>query len=83
MKPADWITLALNGQVLCNTGQLDAVTRRALDREVHRGTLVKWRGHWWPVAGARHGVGPLKTCYGTPAAHAAVQPKLHPEETTP
>jgi len=54
----------LNGAVICATGQVDAATKRALDKLVKAGTLAKWRGHWYPCAGANYGLGPLKTCWG-------------------
>lgn len=52
------------GGTIANIGQLDAATRRELDRMVRRGVLAKWRGHWFPIEGAPYGMGPLKTCYG-------------------
>lgn len=57
---------ALAGQVIVNIGQLPATDKRLLDAAVRRGKLVRWRGHWAPVAGAWYGIGPLKTCYGLP-----------------
>jgi hypothetical protein len=72
MNPEDWIARALSGAIIVNTGQLQKADTKALDREVRRGALVKWRGYWHPIAGAAWGIGPLKTCYGTPAAKAAV-----------
>ena len=67
------LALALAGQIICDTGQLEAADTKALLRAVRAGELVKWRGHWFPVSGADFGIGPLKTCYGTPEAHATVQ----------
>lgn len=58
---------ALAGEVICKIGQLDAGTVRALDKLVKAGTLAKWRGHWYPTAGANFGIGPLKSCWGLPA----------------
>jgi hypothetical protein len=66
------IKRALDGEVVCSIGQIDNETRRTLDRMVKFGTLTKWRGHFAPVAGAPHGFGPLKTCYGTPETFDAV-----------
>jgi hypothetical protein len=51
-------------RVVVDIGQLSQADRRALDREVRRGKLQKWRGRWCPVPGAPWGIGPLKTCYG-------------------
>ena len=59
--------------VIPDIGQVKGVWKKALEHEVKAGRLTKWRGHWFPVAGASHGIGPLKTCYGTPEARAAVQ----------
>lgn len=53
-------------------GQVRGAWKRALNKEVRVGRLVKWRGYWYPVAGSQWGIGPLKTCYGTPEARAAV-----------
>lgn len=57
---------ALNGVVIRASGQLDKATTRELDRLVRAGTLAKWRGHWYPCAGANYGIGPLKSCWGLP-----------------
>lgn len=61
------IAEALNGAVICNSGQCDKATVRALDKLVKAGKLAKWRGHWYPCAGANYGIGPLKSCWGLPA----------------
>jgi hypothetical protein len=66
------LTLALAGQVIVNIGQLADADTKALTQAVRAGTLIKWRGHWYPIAGADFGIGPLKTCYGTPEARAAI-----------
>lgn len=58
------ITSALAGEVICNIGQVDDTTKRALDKMWRAGTLLKWRGYWYPIAGAAYGIGPLKTCWG-------------------
>lgn len=58
------IDKALAGEVICNIGQVDKPTARALDKMWRAGTLLKWRGFWYPVAGASYGIGPLKTCWG-------------------
>lgn len=57
----------LSGEnVVADTGQVRGLWKRQLEREVRAGRLVKWRGKWFPVAGAPGGIGPDKTCYGTP-----------------
>lgn len=63
MSAPDWIAVA-HTRVVCDIGQLTTTDRRRLDAEVRRGALAKWRGYWFPVAGASYGIGPLKTCYG-------------------
>lgn len=60
-------------KVVVNIGQLDAATKRKLDGMVRKGRIVKWRGYWFPIAGAPAGIGPLKTCYGIPPAYEAVR----------
>jgi len=52
--------------VVPNIGQVKGAWKAALEHEVRAGRLTKWRGHWYPVAGAPWGLGPLKTCYGRP-----------------
>lgn len=59
----DFITDALS-DVVCDIGQLDAATKRKLERLVRNGVITKWRGYWFPIAGAPFGIGSLKTCYG-------------------
>jgi hypothetical protein len=55
---------ALSGDVVVDIGQIDKEERRALDRAVKRGEIVKWRGYFWPHRGhPTCGIGPLKTCY--------------------
>lgn len=61
------INEALAGTVICNIGQVDKETQRALDKLVRAGTLAKWRGYWYPTPGANWGIGPLKSCWGLPA----------------
>lgn len=60
-------------EVECDIGQVKGAWKKALEREVRAGRLTKWKGHWFPVAGANFGLGPLKTCYGTPAARMAAE----------
>lgn len=63
----------LTGQIIVNIGQLDALTAHKLNKLVDAGTLAKWRGKWYPVAGASWGIGPDKTCWGLIPEH---QPEL-------
>lgn len=53
--------------VVVNIGQVKGAWKRQLHREIAAGRLVTWKGKWFPVAGAPVGIGPDKTCYGTPA----------------
>lgn len=66
MTNNDFVLAALKGSVVVDIGQIDGSTRRALNREVAKGALMRWRGFWYPVAGASHGLGPLKTCWAVP-----------------
>jgi hypothetical protein len=50
-------------EVICDIGQVTKDDRRLLNRLVRAGTAVKWRGYWFPVAGASYGIGPIKTCW--------------------
>lgn len=51
------------GQVIPDIGQVDASDLRNLKALIRRGDVVKWRGKWYPDAGAAYGLGPDKTCY--------------------
>lgn len=51
-------------RVVAVIGQVDDASRRKLDAAARNGEIAKWRGYWYPVAGAPFGIGPLKTCYG-------------------
>lgn len=53
-------------KVIPNIGQVRGVFKNVLEKEVRAGRLAKWQGHWHPSPGAPWGIGPLKTCYGTP-----------------
>ena len=65
--PEDRLADLLAGrEVEANIGQVKGAWKAALDREVRAGRLTRWQGHWFPVAGAPYGLGPLKTCYGHP-----------------
>lgn len=57
---------ALYGEVVVDIGHLGKIDVRLLDRAVRAGKLVKWRGKWFPNAGAPVGVGPDKNCWSTP-----------------
>lgn len=65
--------------VVADIGQVKGAWKAALEKEVRAGRLAKWKGCWFPTAGAPGGIGPLKTCYGTPelAAHFAAQAALY------
>lgn len=56
--------LCING-VICNIGQISKQVARKLDKWAKRpeNKIVKFRGHWFPVAGCPEGIGPLKTCW--------------------
>lgn len=65
--PEDVFAAILAGdQVIADIGQVGGLWKRMLEREVRAGRLAKWRGKWFPQAGAPFGMGPDKTCYGTP-----------------
>lgn len=73
--PENWLADVLAGRdVEVDIGQVKGAWRKALQREVRAGRLVTWRGRWFPIAGARFGIGPLKTCYGTVTARDLLQP---------
>ena len=59
--------------VVPDIGQVKGAWGSALKREVKAGRLITWKGYWYPVAGAPRGIGPLKTCYGTPEAAATLR----------
>jgi len=66
--PEDALAAVLAGEdVVANIGQVTGLWKQMLEREVRAGRLTKWRGKWFPHAGAPFGLGPDKTCYGTPA----------------
>lgn len=54
--------------VVADIGQVEGEWKRLLEQAVRAGQLVKWKGKWFPTAGAPWGMGPLKTCYGTAEA---------------
>lgn len=69
--PESALAAVLSGQeVIADIGQVKGAWKRPLEHEVRNRRLVKWRGHWFPNAGAPWGIGPLKTCYGTPEVAA-------------
>ena len=53
-----------SGMVVVNIGQINKPTAQKLDALVRTGTLRKWRGRWFPIAGGDWGLGSLKTCWG-------------------
>lgn len=60
-----WIIDSLmTGEVIVDIGQVDKATARVLNKMVAGGEALKWRGKWYPVAGASYGLGPDKTCWG-------------------
>lgn len=61
---------ALDGQVVVSIGQISPAMKAVMDRAVRAGMLSKWRGKWFPVAGAPLGLGPDKTCWSTPEVAA-------------
>ncbi len=63
----------LCGHVIVNIGQIGPETARKLDKLVEAGTLLKWRGKWYPLAGAAWGLGPDKTCWGLASKYGAEQ----------
>ena len=67
--PRDFVSAAL-AEVIPNIGQIDHAGKLALERAVRAGKISKWRGYWFPHAGAPYGIGPLKTCYGPNAVGA-------------
>lgn len=72
MAKRDFLSEAKD-HVIANTGFLAAGDIRDLDKAVKRGEIAKWRGYWFPEAGAPIGLGPLKTCYGPKAVCARFQ----------
>lgn len=72
--PQDWmIPAVLAGEVLVQISQIAPETVKQLDKLARAGTLVKWRGKWFPVAGAAFGLGPDKTCWGLKSKFAPEQ----------
>lgn len=58
------LTEITKGGVVVDIGSIEPRAKKALDRFAKRGDIAKWRGKWFPVAGADFGIGPDKTCYG-------------------
>lgn len=56
-------------EVVANIGQVDQKAIRSLEKAAKAGEIAKWRGKWFPVAGAPFGIGPDKTCYGPIGSH--------------
>lgn len=59
------------GKVVVCIGQVPDEVRRQFEKLVRKGVAVKWRGKWYPVAGASFGLGPDKTCYGLASVYAS------------
>jgi hypothetical protein len=66
----DRLNAALAGEVVVSIGQVTPGEKRVLDQAVRAGKLAKWRGKWFPIAGAPLGLGPDKTCWSTPETAA-------------
>lgn len=64
-------------EVVAITYSLDRAEKRELERLVRQGRIAKWRGRWFPIAGAPFGIGPLKTCYGPAVIRDALQALCH------
>lgn len=58
------ISALAQGEVVAAIGQINDPTRKQLEKMVRHGDIAKWRGKWFPVAGAPFGIGQDKTCYG-------------------
>lgn len=67
-----FLTEIRDGGVVVNLGQVSPQVSKTLDRMAKAGTLTKWRGKWFPVAGASFGIGPDKTCWALSATHAQI-----------
>jgi hypothetical protein len=59
-------TIVLRGGVP-DIGQIDGAVARDLDRLVHQGVLVKYRGYWDTLS-PDFGLGPLKTIWAPAVA---------------
>lgn len=69
--PEEALSDVLAGRdVVANIGQVKGAWKAALEKEVRAGRLAKWKGRWFPTAGAPWGIGPLKDCYGLPSIAA-------------
>ena len=60
---AQWIEIALSGELVVDIGQIDKATARELNRLVKAGKLARCRGFWSSML-----VGPLKTIWAAPHA---------------
>ena len=64
----------MSGEIVADIGQITLEEKRELRRLIRAGTVQKWRGAWYPVTGAPHGMLPFKTCYGLHNPWAEVRP---------
>jgi len=60
-------------KVVVDIGQLGNETKRELEKLARKDRIKKWRGYWFPIAGAPEGIGALKTCYGIPPIYEAAK----------
>lgn len=65
------VRAVLGGDVVVDIGQIAPETLKQFKKLVRVGTLIKWRGKWYPVAGASFGLGPDKTCWGLASKYQA------------
>jgi hypothetical protein len=65
------VRAVLGGEVVVDIGQIAPETLKQFNKLLRAGTLIKWRGKWYPVAGAAFGLGPDKTCWGLASKYAA------------
>jgi hypothetical protein len=54
--PTDWVAVCHERGYVWDIGQLEPADKRALDKAVKAGALIKERGHWCNLA-------PLHTCW--------------------
>lgn len=69
----DRLNAALEGEVIVQIGHVSPLEVKLLDQAVRAGKLTKFRGKWFPITGAKFGIGPNKMCWATPEVAARVQ----------